>query len=77
MIHPALLSSQKIRKYLYNPHIPKTTMLLIEIQRDTSLKKIQKYSEICTIECELIGRTLLFAISIPRRDRAMSKFALC
>lgn len=68
LIHPAVVSNRKLRQYLYEIHPPSrtsNTMLPIEIQKDTSLRTVQKYSEICEIESEIIGNNIIFAISVP------------
>jgi len=41
------------------------TPLPIEIQKDTLLRVVQKYTEMCDIESEIIGNSLVFAISVP------------
>ena len=53
-----------MREYLFNMHIPQHSMLPIEVQRDTSLRIVLKYSEICEIETEIIGKSLVF-VAIP------------
>jgi len=68
IIHPAVVSTRKLRDYLYNTHPTSQTQyttLPIEIQKDTSLQTIQKYTEICEIESEIIGNNLIFAIAVP------------
>ena len=65
MIHPSIISSCTMREYLFNMHIPQHSLLPIEVQRDISLRIVQKYSEICKIETEIIGKSLAFAIAIP------------
>lgn len=54
-----------MREYLFKTHLPPSSMLPLEIKSDTSLKIVQKYAEICSIESEIIGSNLIFAILIP------------
>lgn len=65
IVHPSVISTRTMREYLYNIHVPKVSMLPIEIQPDTSLRTVQKYAEICEIETEIIGKNLVFAIALP------------
>jgi len=65
ILHPGIISSRKLRDYLAHFRTSPTQTLPLLIEADTSLREIQKYTEICTIDTEIIGANLLFAISIP------------
>jgi hypothetical protein len=54
LIHPAVISTRLMRKYLFELRPPPTKMLPIQVNSDTSLKIIQTYTEVCQIETELV-----------------------
>ena len=65
MLHPALISPRNLREYIFHLKLAKPTTLPIEIQKDTSFWKLQKYYEICQIESEVIGTNIIFSITVP------------
>lgn len=66
IIHPSIISSTRLRSILHRASIPREKVKFpLPTEDNTPFKVTQEYQRICTIESEIVGKSLLFAISIP------------
>ncbi|XP_065213202.1 uncharacterized protein LOC135840532 [Planococcus citri] len=64
-LHPTIVTTNDLKKYLLTIKTPSDQMFPIDINKNTKTSTIRKLTDLCTIETEFANDTIYFAISIP------------